>query len=249
MDYLEFAGLQFRGLTRAQLYPTLGQFKFVVTVNADFIVESVRNQRFRGIISSNYSTFDGQIPFLLAKLLARPRGTHFEKISGSDFAYELFLFAKENSLRLFLLGASPEVNKTAAHIIERDYGVSVRGYAPPISSYPFPKSWTDEVLSILAEFRPEIILVALGAPKQEYWIDDNRKALEQFGVMLAIGCGGTLDFISGSAPRAPVWAQKMGLEGIYRFIVEPRWFRFKRLCRSFLVFPIAFYQYFRGRDG
>ena len=248
-SYLEFAGLQFRGLTRTQLYPTPGQFKFVVTVNADFIVESARNPRFRGIISTNYATFDGQIPFWLAKLLGRPRGTHIEKISGSDFAYELIRFAKENSLRLFLLGASPEVNQAAGEIIKKNYGIAVRGYSPPVRSYPFQESWTNEILTILSDFRPEIIMVALGAPKQEYWIDDNKTALEEMGVMLAIGCGGTLDFISGRAPRAPVWAQKSGLEGIYRFVVEPRWFRFKRLFRSVLVFPIALYQYVRGRAG
>ena len=82
MDYLEFAGLQFRGLTRAQLYPTLGQFKFVVTVNADFIVESVRNQRFRGIISSTTPHLMVKFPFCSPNSWRAQGGHTLRRLAG-----------------------------------------------------------------------------------------------------------------------------------------------------------------------
>ena len=76
--------------------------------------------------------------------------------------------------------------------------------------------------------------------KQEYWIDDNRKVLEKIGVQLAIGCGGTFDFVAETIKRAPVFIQEIGMEGIWRLIMEPKWFRLKRILLSFKFFYYAY---------
>lgn len=239
---LSFAGLKFRGISKDLIYPERNEFKFIVTANADFVVLSANNDRFRKLISNNYATIDGQVTLWLAKLLGKPRGLKFEKISGSSFAYDLINCAQQNSYKMFLLGAVPEVNKEAVDKIEVNYKISVKGYSPPICNYPFESDWNDEILFQVSEFAPDILLVAMGTPKQEYWIEENRDALKQMGVKLAIGCGGTLDFIAGRIKRAPLWVQRWGLEGAYRLIKEPKWFRARRLLRSLLIFPIALYR-------
>lgn len=242
--FLSFAGLKFKGLQAADLFPRSGEFKFIVTVNADLVVISSREERFANLISKNFSTIDGQITLWLAKLFGMPNGIFFEKISGSSFAYDLLQSAAEEKMRVFLLGASYSVNKLAVSNARERYGVDVNGFSPVIEDYPFSNAWNDEALSCIKAHQPHILLVALGSPKQEYWIEDNSKELEALGVQVVMGCGGTLDFMAGAIPRAPVWVQEIGLESLYRLAMQPSWFRVKRLARSLLVFPLAFWGYF-----
>jgi len=242
---VNFGGVWFRGTRKENLFPEQSKFKFVVTANADFIVSSWNDKRFRQIISENYTTFDGQITWWLGCLLGRPRGRKIEKISGSSFAHDLLVFASQHKQRVFFLGGESDVNATAVSISHAKYGVDVQGYSPEYERYPVSAAWNQKVLNEIAKQRPHILLVALGAPKQEYWIDDNKEILEKMGVQLAIGCGGTLDFLAGKFPRAPLLVQRIGMEGVFRLLVQPSGFRLKRLVRSLLVFPIAAISYFR----
>jgi N-acetylglucosaminyldiphosphoundecaprenol N-acetyl-beta-D-mannosaminyltransferase len=233
---VEFAGLTFRGLTAELLLERREQMTVIVTVNADFIVRANYERRLAGIICADYSTFDGQVPYLLAKLAAKRKKIEFEKISGSDFAYRMLEHAEKNKKRVFFLGASPEINQLAMKKVSEEYDVEIAGYSPPLADYPFTDDWQDQVFSHIRDFRPHYLFVAFGMPKQEYWIDDNRDRLQQLKVEIAIGCGGTLDFLSGRVRRAPRWVQAVGFEGIYRLMVERKFFRLRRLARSFLVF-------------
>ena len=236
---IHFAGLTFRGLDVSDILPSGDDLKLVVTVNADFVVTSVRSARFRRIISDNYSTFDGQVTWWLAKLLGRPRGVAAAKISGASVIHDLLSFARERAWNAFFLGARSSVNEASVAIAKNKYGIEVRGYSPPFSDYPMSNTWNADVIDRILEFRPKLLFVALGSPKQEYWLDDHRETLKRAGVALAMGCGGTLDFLSGSLRRAPTWMQSAGLEGVYRLAIEPKWFRVRRLGRSALVIPIA----------
>lgn len=236
---VRFAGLQFRGLHLADVLPPEHGMKWVVTVNADFVVQAVRDPRFARLIDDHHATFDGQVTWWLARWLARPKGVGFDKISGSSLAYALFEHAARHGQRAFLLGAAPDVNRQAVQNVQKTYGIDVAGYSPTFAPYPWPDAWNRAVLERINAFRPEILLVALGAPKQEFWIDDQREALARAGVRLVMGCGGTLDFIAGSLARAPLPVQRMGLEGVYRLLAQPSWFRLRRLLRSLLVIPIA----------
>lgn len=237
---VRFAGLSFNAPTRAAINafprPTL-----IVTVNADFIVLAHENPRFASIINQNASTFDGQVPYILARKFARPRGATIEKISGSDLVLELLDSAAHGGKRVLLLGASAESNKEAVRIARERYGVQVNGYSPPLTSYPFPDGWRDECRFRIAATQPHYIFVALGAPKQEFWMDDERDWLAKQGVEMCVGCGGSLDFLSGKIRRAPRWVQRCGLEGVYRTLSEPKLFRLKRLLRSFLIFRYIWY--------
>lgn len=220
MGALNFAGLEFRGLTRDVLFVPQESLKVIITVNAEFIVLAHEDERFRNIVNQNFATFDGEWPYRLAR--RRHPHARIEKISGSDFIYDICEFARANGRSVFLLGAAAEVNCRAVQILGDKYKIRIGGFSPTYKAYPFSADHNNAMLARISGFRPDFLLVALGAPKQEFWIEDNRRFLEQSGVKWAVGVGGTLDFVSGKSRRAPMLVRRAGLEGIWRLAQNPR---------------------------
>lgn len=235
VETLNFANLAFHGLHRDDLLRDDGTLKVIVTVNAEIIVQANQDSRLAGIINRSWATLDGHWPFVLARWRAHRKD--IEKISGSDFVYELCEMAGQRDFRVFLLGAEADVNRKARARLRRNYGVEIDGMAPPVMSYPFPSKVEGDIRERIEAFRPEILVVSFGAPKQEFWIDAHREELEQMGIRWVIGAGGTLDFIAGTLRRAPVVVQRAGLESIWRLALQPR-LRFARVLRA-----IQFLQY------
>ena len=236
MNKIEFANLEFRGLRREELLQDEGRLKLIVTVNAEIIVEANRDKRFAKLISNNFATLDGQWPYVLARW--RSGRKDIEKISGSDFVYDLCEMAAISGHRVFLLGARPEINHIAQERLRSRYGVLVSGYSPAMHSYPLPKEMDDEILRQIRAYGPAILIVAFGAPKQEFWLEQHRAALESAGVRWALGAGGSLDFVAGVLPRAPVFLQRAGLEGLWRLALQPK-LRFVRILRGLRFFQYA----------
>lgn len=113
---------------------------------------------------------------------------------------------------MFFFGGAPGVAEKAAENARRDHpGLQVVGICDGFVS-------TDEALRRIQDAKPDILLVALGVPRQEKWIAENRSRL---GCGAAIAVGGLLDFISGRIPRAPEWMRKRGLEWLFRLYQEP----------------------------
>jgi N-acetylglucosaminyldiphosphoundecaprenol N-acetyl-beta-D-mannosaminyltransferase len=227
-----FAGIDFRGLTRKKLFEPSERLKMITTVNAEFIVMANQDRRFWSILCDSWSTFDGQIPYLLARRL-NP-GVELEKISGSDLIFDICAFAGANAKRVFLLGGLAESNRRSVEILRERYRIEVDGFSPELRPYPFDAEVNRELLARVQRAAPDFLLVALGAPKQEFWLDDHRDALEKLGVRWAIGVGGTFDFVSGKERRAPVLVQKVGLEGIWRLAQNPT--RLRRFLHIFRMF-------------
>ena len=92
-----------------------------------------------------------------------------------------------------------------------------------------PTKETDAVLAPILAAKPDIVLVALGAPKQEIWIDRVRDALRP---AVLLGVGASLDFIAGTIPRAPRWMSRAGLEWLFRLSREPRRLAYRYLVRD-----------------
>src|SRR5689334_2976476 len=105
---LEFAGIEFRGLTLGDVLAPTPDLSHVVTVNAEYIVRANRDTRLRRIINSGLATFDGQVPYALARWLNKHR--QFEKISGSDLIYQICEHAAQRGERVFLLGGLEDSN-------------------------------------------------------------------------------------------------------------------------------------------
>lgn len=226
-------GLKFSGLNINDVLSIEDDIKFVVTVNAEFIVEAHKCEKFRYIINNNISTFDGQIPYFFAKLITAKK---FEKISGSDLIYAALSFCKKNNKKIFLLGASESINKKAVIRAKHEFGVDCYGFSPIFEGYPFSELNQSLILKEIESIKPNFLFVGFGAKKQEFWINDNLEKLKNCGVEFVVGCGGSIAFLSGEIKRAPVLFQKIGLEGFYRLFQEPKMFRLIRLLRSLYFF-------------
>lgn len=234
MKEILFANIKFKGLEKEDLLKESEKMKFVVTANAEFIVKANEDKDFFNILNNNFSTFDGQIPYFFAK--KKYPNSKFEKLSGSDLIYDFARMAQERNKKLFLLGGLKESNKGAILKLKNEYKINVDGFSPEYKPFPFEKKHNEMILKEIEKFKPDILFVGFGAVKQELWINNNFNFLSDIGVKWVVGSGGTFEFVSGTINRAPKFIQKIGFEGIYRFLSEPKWFRLKRLLLSFKMF-------------
>lgn len=204
----------------------------VVTVNPEFIVEARHNRLFRSaLLSADLSTADGVGVVLAARLLGRRmRG----RITGVDLVEGIARAASDDRvLRLFLLGAREGIGKRAAAVLEERYPDCV--IAGTWSGSPAETDFA-AIGRKLATARPNLLLVAFGHPKQDIWIAHHRSELAAYGIVVAMGIGGALDYLAGEVPRAPSLLRRLGLEWLFRLIRQPwRWRRQLALPRFVLL--------------
>lgn len=138
------------------------------------------------------------------------------RVAGCDMAGELCRLSQRHGYRLYLLGAAPGVAEKAARAMAASYpGCNIVGFD---HGY-FQASEEPGVLARIVEAKPDVLLVAMGMPRQEKWIARHR---ERLGVPVSIGVGGTLDVYAGVAKRAPRVLQRLGLEWLWRVARNPR---------------------------
>ncbi|WMS44299.1 WecB/TagA/CpsF family glycosyltransferase [Acuticoccus sp. MNP-M23] len=189
----------------------------VVTTNLDHVMKLRTDPRFRRVYEeADLVTADG-MPFVW---MSEHEGTPLPgRVTGSDMIGPVMQAAAAAGRRVFLFGSTMERLHTAAKRLKADNPrLEFAGaYAPPFGFDRDPDIQA-ELTQMIRTVRPDIILVALGAPKQEMWsarMADNVR----HGVFLNIGGG--LDFLSGEIRRAPAFMQKMGLEWLWRASTEP----------------------------
>jgi N-acetylglucosaminyldiphosphoundecaprenol N-acetyl-beta-D-mannosaminyltransferase len=210
-----------------------GTFHQIATANTDFLVNSLRDEELRTVLSQCDLVVPDGMPLLWAsRLMGIPMP---ERVTGADLVPKLGELSAVRGWRLFLLGGTPDASMRAeSSMRERFPAVRIAGrLAPP----PAPLLEMDNaaILDEIHRARPDILLVAFGNPKQEKWIHHHRKDLK---VPVCIGVGAALDFIGGSVQRAPGWMQETGLEWLHRLITEPR-----RLGRRYFMDAIQFSRY------
>jgi N-acetylglucosaminyldiphosphoundecaprenol N-acetyl-beta-D-mannosaminyltransferase len=198
---------------------------YVVTPNIDHIVIADHNAAFeQAYAQAALSLVDGMPLVWASRILGQQLP---EKISGADLIFPLMKRAAENKWRVYLMGAGPGVAEKAAEELHRRYGTLVVGCdAPRVSVDPAASENAAAVAKIQAA-KPDLVLVALGAPKQEIWM---HRCVAQYAPAVALGIGAGLDFIAGTVKRAPKWMSNNGLEWAYRLSREP-----KRMWRRYLV--------------
>ncbi len=213
-----------------------GKTHQVATVNADFVVKAMHDPELRYLLQdADMATADGMPLVWGAKLL----GVELEgRVAGSDMIPALAQRAAEKGHSIYFFGSAPGVAASAAQILkEANPDLKIAGImSPPYSSV---LEVDPAVLQEIKTADPDILLVALGNPKQEKWIGMYGREL---GVPVMIGIGATLDFIAGHMKRAPVWMQNSGLEWVYRLAQEPG-----RMWRRYGVDMVGFSSFF-GRQ-
>ena len=192
---------------------------YVVTPNPEIVMTCWENtDAMEAVQNADLVLPDGVGVVYGAKILGTPlKG----KLPGIDFATELMRRMAKRCGRVYLLGAKPGVAELAGERLTEQFpGLIVCGTHDGYFQEDAP------VIDEINALQPDLLLVCLGAPKQEIWMLRNRSALK---VGLMAGLGGSLDVFAGTVKRAPAFFQKLGLEWFYRLIKEP--WRFKRMMK------------------
>lgn len=185
----------------------------IVTANSEIIYKSKKDSKLRKILQrAALVTADGMGVVWASRILGDPVP---ERVTGYDLLHALLQLGNERQISTYLVGAKPEVVSAVAFEIKRLYpNVIIKGY-----HHGYFDSVTErELLEDIKEKQPDLLFVALGSPRQEFWINDH---LTDLPVKVAIGVGGSFDILAGVIDRAPEKWQKLGLEWAYRLIREP----------------------------
>jgi N-acetylglucosaminyldiphosphoundecaprenol N-acetyl-beta-D-mannosaminyltransferase len=210
-----------------------GVFHQVAAANVNVLMNAVRDGELMEILRSCSLVLPDGMPLVWA---SRLMGTPLrERVTGYNLVPHLVQLAAQKNYGIFLLGAAEECSAGAAAWIERNYPEArVAGrYSPPFG--PLHTMNHSEILVRIERAKPDILLVAFGNPKQEKWLAAQRSRLQ---VPLAMGVGGSLNFLAGQVKYTPRWMQNRGLEAIYRVWQEPR-----RLGGRYLVDLCGIFRY------
>ncbi len=207
--------------------------RYVVTPNVDHTVLLQTHRGLRDAYSqADLVLADGHPLVWVSRILGRPLP---ERVAGSDLVPSLFQAIPANEkLRIFLLGAAPGVAERAAQNIARQWPhIQTVGVDSPPLGFERNPAENARIIDKIGHAKPDVLIVGLGAPKQECWIHQHRS---QILAKTALCVGATIDFLAGEKTRAPRWMQRVGLEWFYRMCSEP-----KRLMRRYAkdawIFP------------
>lgn len=180
-----------------------------------------------------------QALFTLAWAFFNPRSIYTkipERLSGSDVVLDICQILSENDFSLYILGGEGETPVAAKFALEKMYpDLIISGIK---GGFPKDSIPDDVLVESVNKAKPDVLFVALGHPHQEKWIFNNLDKMPS--VRLAIGVGGSMDFISGKLKRAPLFMRKLNSEWLFRLIQEPR--RWRRIKTAVYEFPKMVYR-------
>lgn len=192
----------------------------IITANSLMLNDISTDQKLRDVFARASLVVADSVGVLWA---AKTLGWSLKaRVTGIDLIYQLCAECAKIGASIFLLGAKPGVAPKAAEKLKEEFPqLKITGTA---HGY-FDQPQEQEIITKLREIKPDILLVGLNIPFQEKWICEN---LSRLNVPVCVGVGGSFDVISGRLKRAPQIMQKMGLEWLWRVLVEP--WRIKRIA-------------------
>lgn len=211
-------------LQKIEFFLTEDKFHQIATINPEFVLKAQNNKQFKSILNScDLNVADGIGIFFAFLRFGKLLKCHFP---GIDLMNEILKIAVDKNLEVFLavsnkgLSKFQEVKKFLLKIYP-DLNISGSDIDPYDSDYKLPS----------ASYK--ILFCNFGAPDQEIFIN----SLKNANIRIAMGVGGSFDFVTGKTPRAPKFMQKIGLEWLFRLGLEPQ-YRLKRVFRAVIVFPV-----------
>lgn len=195
--------------------------RFIVAINPEKILKARKSKDLATLLeNADYPIADGIGVIIASKL---KKGNIKNRVTGIDCMNMLCSLSQSKGYKIFLYGAREEVVSKAKAELEKKYPqIKITGY---VNGY---EQDNEKIITAVNESKADIIFVALGSPKQENWITDNR---DRLCCKIFMGVGGSFDVISGNVRRAPEKWQKSGFEWLYRLIKEP-----KRIFRQVKLF-------------
>jgi N-acetylglucosaminyldiphosphoundecaprenol N-acetyl-beta-D-mannosaminyltransferase len=204
---------------------------WVLTVNLDILRRWRLDGEFRSLVEGATLRLADGMPLVWASRIAGEPLP--ERVAGSDLIWSLSQAAAQDRRSLYLLGGNPGSAAAAAGVLAERYpGLRISGtHCPPMGFESDPAQLRAIHASLLLA-QPDLVLVALGSPKQDRLIAQLRPLLPR---AWWVGVGISFSFVSGEVRRAPAWARRCGLEWLHRLTQEPG-----RLARRYLVHGLAF---------
>lgn len=220
---LVLLGIPFHNLTFAEAVEWVlnrietGQPGYIATANLDFLQRAWKDPELQRILIEASLVIADGMPIVKMSRYLGPKLK--ERVTGSDLTPMLAEAASENACSIFALGAAPGVADQAMHKLKERYpGFQIAGTYSPEKAEVIEMD-NSPILTELKASRPDILLVAFGAPKQEKWINMH---FRDWDIPVAMGIGGTLDFLAGTQSRAPSFFQCIGLEWCWRMLANPK---------------------------
>ena len=196
----------------------------IATVNPEFIVASQKNNKFLTIINnSSLATIDGSGIIKALQFLGHDISLD-DRITGVKLTETLIELSVKNNYKILFCLYSLGLTKPDYFFIR------LKEKYPQLD---FQVADENTALTKAQVFMPEIVLVGFGAPRQDLWIAENFDRMPS--VKIAVGVGGTFDFMAGSIKRSPKIMRSLGLEWLWRLLIQP--WRIKRINRAVIVFP------------
>lgn len=234
---------------RAWINEAPQECRYVVTPNVDHTVLLQENEELcKSYEEAHLILADGHPIVWASRLLRQPLP---ERVPGSELVPALFDSYNASSergeserLRVFLLGAQPGIGAIAAENMKAQWPHvdTVGVYSPPFG-FEHDEEECNYILGRIALSRPHVLIVGLGAPKQEIWVNQHYK---QIRASAALCVGATIDFLAGEQKRAPVWMQRTGTEWLHRMCSQPRRL-VKRYAKDAWVFPQLVWRQMTGK--
>ena len=217
---VEILGVPVASLTMAQAVAQAERWMdertgaLIATANAEMIMNATRDEELMEILrAADLVVPDGAGTVWAAHHLGHAMP---ERVAGYDLAQALLKRAPGKNRRVFFFGSAPGVAEKAKQKAETIYpGIRVVG----VRNGYFSEADEPGIIREIREAQPDLLLAALGVPKQEKWL---KKHKDELGVPVSIGVGGTLDVMAGTAKRAPLWVQKAKLEWLFRGLLQPK---------------------------
>ncbi|MBT6069172.1 WecB/TagA/CpsF family glycosyltransferase [Candidatus Peregrinibacteria bacterium] len=202
---------------------------YFTTPNPEILLKANKDNSYKEILNGSSLNIPDGTGLIFAsyflKLIGKSNTALRHRVTGSDLTIELIKKSKEHGYGIFLLGASKESNKLTTEFALKT-GAKVVGNYTGKPNDPL-------CAELIKKSKADLVLIAFGAPAQEFCAV--RYLEECPDLKLAIGIGGSFDFIAGTRQRAPHLFQKLGIEWLYRLIQEPR--RIKRIINAVIIFP------------
>jgi N-acetylglucosaminyldiphosphoundecaprenol N-acetyl-beta-D-mannosaminyltransferase len=232
---VDILGCPFDAITMAELEQSImdaisrRERLHITTGNVDMVMKLRKDRALASAFwESQLAIADGAPITWAAAILRRPvKG----RIRGIDLVWRCAAISEKMRCGIALMGSQQEIVERAAANLKRAHPTSTLNVIP--TPFPIRPEDNEPLISLIRASDNRILLLGLGAPRQELWL---KQHLAATGADVGIGIGGTFDVISGSKPQAPQWMQRHGLEWLHRMRLEPR-----RLSRRYLVEDMPFF--------
>ena len=196
--------------------------RYVVTPNPEMLVEAQKDEEFRQILNkADMAILDG-VGLVWALKWKGVKG--IKRVAGADVMSDLIKRANQYNKKVYLLGGSFGVVEKAKKVLKNKYPkLKIKAEAGPFDITKTTKNQNQILHRKINKFKPDLLFVAFGHQKQEKWIADN---LDKLKIKVAMGVGGSFDYLVKPWLRAPKMIQKMGFEWLWRLMLQP--WRIKR---------------------